>query len=159
MHCRAFGAMWTVDAEEVELSDKATTILRDMLAAWKLLKVLSSMDFNLLDAEVWTDLAAILPRAKASSKTMDLLLDIHVEDSRFHHARGEAQTNARKPMQRCAASSAEDKVSIPSLETDGSDEKIIRLTGLLRVFCGRCWLFKTTRTRSCGRAQHCWRQA
>ena len=57
--CKVFGAMRTEDAEEVELSDKAVKILCDMLAAWKLFEVLSSMDFTLLDAEVWTNLAAI----------------------------------------------------------------------------------------------------
>ena len=31
--CKMFGAMWTADAEEVELSDNAMTILCDMLAA------------------------------------------------------------------------------------------------------------------------------
>ena len=40
-----------------------------------------------------------------------------------------ALTNERKPMQRYAASLAEDKVSIQSLETDGSDENMIRLDG------------------------------
>ena len=38
-------------------------------------------------------------------------------------------------MQRHAASSAEDKVSMQSLETDDSDENMIRLTGLLRRLC------------------------
>ena len=142
--------MWTADAEEVELLGKATTILCDMLAAWKLLEVLSSMDFNLLDAEVWTDLAAIPLRVKMSSKTMDVLLDIHMEDSRFHHARREALANAREPMQRCAVSSAEDTVSVPSLETDGSDEKMIRLTGLGGRLVGteRVHLQRTTRARA-----------
>ena len=51
-----FGAMWTADAEEVELSDKAMTFLCDMLAAWKLLEVLNSMNFTLLDEEVETQL-------------------------------------------------------------------------------------------------------
>ena len=129
-----FGA-WTADAEEVELCDKSTTILCDMLAAWKLLEVPSSMDFTLLDEEVWTELAAIPLRAKMSSKTMDVLVAIHVEDSSFHKARWEALTNARKPMQRYAASLPEDKVSIQSLETDGSDENMICLTGLLRCLC------------------------
>ena len=66
--CNMFGAMWTADAEEVELFDKSMTILFDMLAKWKLLEVLSSMDFTLLDEEVWTELAAIPLRAKLSSK-------------------------------------------------------------------------------------------
>ena len=56
--CKTFGAMWTADAEEVELCDKSMTILCDMLTAWKLLEVLSSMDFTLL--------AAIPLRAKMS---------------------------------------------------------------------------------------------
>ena len=67
-----------------------------------------------------------------SSKTMDVLVVIHMEDSSFYKARWEALTNARKPMQRYAASLAEDKVSIQSLETGGSDENMIRLTVLLR---------------------------
>ena len=107
----------------------------DMLAAWKLLEVLSSMDLTLLDKEVWTELAAIPLRAKMSSKTLDVLVARHVEDSSFHKARWEALTNARLPMQRHAASSAEDKVSIQSPETDGSEENMIRLTGLLRRLC------------------------
>ena len=57
--CKMCGAMWAPDAEEVELADKAMTVLCDMLAAWKLLEVLSSMEFTLLDEEVWTELAAI----------------------------------------------------------------------------------------------------
>ena len=72
--CKMFGAMWTADAEEVELCDKSMTILCDALAAWKLLEVLSSMDFTLLDEEVWTELAAIPLRAKMSSRTMDVLV-------------------------------------------------------------------------------------
>ena len=44
----------------------------------------------------------------------------------------EALTNAREPVQRYAASFAEDEASIQSLESDGSDENMIRLTGLLR---------------------------
>ena len=100
--------MWTADAEEVELCDKSMTILCDMLAAWKLFEVLSSMDFTLLDEEVWTELAAIPHRAKMSIKTMDVLVAIHVEDSSVYKARWEALTNARKAMQRYAASSAEE---------------------------------------------------
>ena len=107
----------------------------DMLAAWKPLEVLSSMDFTLLDEEVWTELAAIPLRAKMSSKTMDVLVATHVEDSSFYKAQWEALTNARKPMKKYAASLAEDKVSMQSLETDGSDENMIRLTGLLRRLC------------------------
>ena len=42
--CKVFGAMRTEDAEEVELSDKAVKILCDMLAAWKLLEVLTNRD-------------------------------------------------------------------------------------------------------------------
>ena len=84
--CKMFGDMWTPDAEEIDLSDSAMTILCDMLAAWKLLQVLSSMDFTLLDEEVWTDLAAIPLRAKVSSKLMDVLVVIHVEDSSFYKA-------------------------------------------------------------------------
>ena len=148
--CEMFGAMWTL-----RKSSKSMTILCDMLAAWKLLEVLSSMDFTLLDEEVWTELAAIPLRAKMSSKTMDVLLAIHVEDSSFHKARWEA------PHKR---TQAEDKVSIHSLETDRSDENMIRLTGLLRRLCEYiphscrwCW-FKTTRTRCRGKAQQCWRQ-
>ena len=133
--CKMFGGMWTADAEEVEPCDKSMTILCDMLAAWTLLEVLSSMDFTLLDEEVWTELAAIPLRAKMLSKTMDVLVAIHVEDSSFHKARWEALTNARKPMQRYAGSFADDKVNIQSLETDGSDENMIRLTGLLRRLC------------------------
>ena len=60
---------------------------------------------------------------------------IHVEDSSFYKARWEALTNARKPMQGYAASSAKDNVSIQCLKTDGSDENMIRLTGLLRRLC------------------------
>ena len=161
--CKMFGALWTADAEEVELYGKSMTILCDMLAAWKLLEVLSSMDTTLLDEEVWTELVAIPLRAKMSSKTMDVLVAIHVEDSSFYKARLEAVTNARKPMQRYAASSAEDKVSIQSLETHGSDENMIRLDGApaasvsIPHSCRWCW-FKTTRTRCCGQAQQCWRQ-
>ena len=66
---------------------------------------------------------------------MDVLVAIHVEDRSFYKARREALTNARKPMQRYAASSAEDKVSMQSPETDGSDENMIRLTGLLWHLC------------------------
>ena len=127
--CKMFGAMWTADAEEVEHCDKSMTILCDMLAAWKLLEVLRSMDTTLLDEEVWTELAAIPLRAKMSSKTMAVLVAIHVEDSSFYKARLDALTNARNTMQTFAASSAEDKVSIQSLETDGSDENMIRLDG------------------------------
>ena len=94
--CKMFGAMWTADAEEVELCGKYMTILCDMLAAWKLLEVLSSMDTTLLDEEVWTELVAIPLRAKMSSKTMDVLVAIHVEDSSFYKARKVALTNARK---------------------------------------------------------------
>ena len=115
--CKMFGAMWTADAEEVELSDKAMTILCDMLAAWKLLEVLSSMTFNLVDEEVWTELAAIPLRAKMSNKIMDVLVAGHVEDSRFYKDRWEAFTSASKPIQSYAASLAEDKVRIQSLET------------------------------------------
>ena len=103
--------MWTADAEEVELCDKSMTILCDMVAAWKLLEVLSSMDFTLLHKEVWTELAAIPLRAKMSGETMDVHVAIQVEDSSFFKARWEALTNERKPMQRYAASLAEDKVS------------------------------------------------
>ena len=85
--CKMFGAMWTADAEEVELCGKYMTILCDMLAAWKLLEVLSSMDTTLLDEEVWTELVTIPLRAKMSSKTMDVLVAIHVEDSSFYKAR------------------------------------------------------------------------
>ena len=67
--CEMFGAMRTADAEEVELSEKAMTILCDMLAACNLLEVLSFRDFTLLDAEVWTDLAAIPLRANMPSTT------------------------------------------------------------------------------------------
>ena len=89
------GAMWTADAEEVELCDKSMTFLCDMLAASKLLEVLSSMDFTLLDEEVWTELAAIPRRAKKSSKTMDVLVAIHVEDSSFFKVDGKpSQTHA-----------------------------------------------------------------
>ena len=123
--------MWTADAEEVELCDEFMTILCDMLAAWKLLEV----DFTFLDEEVWTELAAIPLRAKMSSKTMDVLVANHVDNSSFYKARWEALTNERKPMQRYAASLAEDKVSRQPLETDGSDENMIRLTGLLRLLC------------------------
>ena len=80
---KMFGAMWTADAEEVELSDNAMTILCDMLAACTLLEVLSSMDFALLDAEVWTDLAAIPLRTNMPSSTTDVLVAIHVEESSF----------------------------------------------------------------------------
>ena len=66
---------------------------------------------------------------------MDVLVAIHVEDSSSYKAQWKALTNARKPMQKYAASFAEDKVSIHSLETDGSDENMIRLTGLLRRLC------------------------
>ena len=66
---------------------------------------------------------------------MDVLVDIHVEDSSFYKARWKALTNARKPTQRYAASSAEDKVSIKSFETYDNDKNIIRLTGLLRRLC------------------------
>ena len=133
--CKMFGAMWTADAEEVELCDESMTILCDMLAAWKLLEVLSSMDLTLHDEEVWTELADIPLRAKMSSKTTDVLVAIHVEDSSSCKTRWEALTNARKPMQRYAASSAEDKVSKQSLETDGGDENMVRLMGLLRHLC------------------------
>ena len=112
--CKMFRAMWTADAEEVELCDKSMTILCDMLAARKLLEVLSSMDITLLVEEVWTELAAIPLRAKMSSKTTDVLVAIHVEDGSFHKARWEALTDARKPMQRYAASLADDKVRIPA---------------------------------------------
>ena len=61
----------------------SVTILCGTLAARKLLEVLSSMDFTLLDEEMWTELAAIPLRAKMSSKTMDVLVAIHVEDSSF----------------------------------------------------------------------------
>ena len=70
-------------AEEVELCGKYMTILCDMLAAWKLLEVLSSMDTTLFDEEVWTELVAIPLRAKMSSKTMDVLVAIHVEGQQF----------------------------------------------------------------------------
>ena len=63
------------------------TILCGMLAAWKLLELLSSMDTTLLDEEVWTELVAIPLRAKMSSKTMDVLVAIHVEDSSFYKDR------------------------------------------------------------------------
>ena len=106
-----------------------------MLAAWELLEVPSSMDFTFLHEEVWTEIAAIPLCANMSSKTMDVLVAIHEEDSSFFKARWEALTNARKSMQRYAASLAEDKVSIQSLENDGSDGNMIRLTGLLRRLC------------------------
>ena len=54
-------------------------------------------------------LAAIPLRAKMSSKTMDVLVATHVEDSSFYKFRWAALTNAHKPLQRYAASSAEDK--------------------------------------------------
>ena len=85
--CKMFGAMWTADAEEVELCGKYMTTLCDVLAAWKLLEVLSSMDNTLLDEEVWTELVAIPLPAKMSSKTMDVHVAIHVEDSSFYKAR------------------------------------------------------------------------
>ena len=90
-------AMWTADAEEVKLPDKAMTILCDLLAA-KLLEVLNFLDFTLLGAEVWTHLETIPRRAKMSSQTKDVLVTFHVQDSSFHKARWEVLTNARKPM-------------------------------------------------------------
>ena len=45
-------------------------ILCDMLAAWTLLEVLSSMNVTLLDEEVWTDVGAIPLRDRMSSETM-----------------------------------------------------------------------------------------
>ena len=115
--CMMFGAMRTADAEEVELCDKSMTILCDI----------GGVQFHGLHRTRGHSTLAMM-----SSKTMDVLVAIHVEDSSFYKSRWEALTNARKPLQRYAASLAEDKVSIQSLETDGSDVNMIRLTGLLR---------------------------
>ena len=95
---KMLAAMWTADAEEVKLPDNAMTILCDLLAAWKLLEVLNSVDLTLLGAEVWTHLGTIPRRAKMSSQTKDVLVTFHVQDSSFHKARWEVLTNARKPM-------------------------------------------------------------
>ena len=127
------------------------TILCDMLAAWKL-EVLSSVDFTLRRRSVdktrghstsGQDVEQNHGRSRGRSRG----------DSSFYKARWEALTNARKPMQRFAASSAEDKVSKQSLETDGSDENMIRLTGSCGVFvslphsCRWCWFWTARASR------------
>ena len=54
------------------LTENGETILCDMLGAWKLLWLPSSMDFILRDEEVWTEFAATPLRAKMSSRTVDV---------------------------------------------------------------------------------------
>ena len=129
------------------------------LVAWMLLEVLICMENTHMETELVTCVGAPFHfGSRCRIKPWTFSWGTHVEDSSFPQgSMGSSLTDARKSVQRYAASSTEEKASIQFIATDGCEENSSRLTGLLRRLSVS--VFKNLRSKCCGKAQQCWMQA
>lgn len=85
--CLRLTAAWDADSEDLELSDFAYQIMAESLTCWRCIDAIAGASLDILEGNVWLDLADLRAKASSSSGSLDVRVAIAIDDSAWYKER------------------------------------------------------------------------